>query len=186
MITFHKHLKYYDLQPGQVYWGYLILDIDSEKILLQSLSDENIINYYSLSTQKCLSDDLVPLTFEMVQVISDCYASRMLDKIQQYYYNIIKKEDYIRLRIDYRNGYKESILFISGSSLTYTTGISRNGCAAVKISGICSLVTPGKTEILLNLNELIKVYIEEKDNWTNFIKTLQENRYPFRVVDELQ
>ena len=169
MITFYRHLKYYDLQPGQVYWGYRILEVDSEKILLQSLLDENIINYYSLSTQKCLSDDLIPLTFETVQVIPDCFASRMLDKIQQYYYHIIKKEDYIKLRIDYQNGSKDSILFMSGSCLTYYMGISLNGNASVKISGICSLVTPGKTDILLNLDEIIKVYIEKKDNWSNFV-----------------
>lgn len=176
MITFFKHLREL-LQPGQTYYGFNVLDLDSTKVLLQDKLYPQDINYYSLKTHQCLSDpEIPPLTNNTILIAPCLHAVQQIYEISYYLYRILDNKKYLILKVILGGAEQKKYLFSKDSYLTGTTG-GENGSFGLqaKLSGVIDLTegsSLGIIDVFLNLEDDIKIYIEDRNNWSDFVYKL--------------
>lgn len=176
MITFFKHLREL-LQPGQTYYGFNVLDLDSTKVLLQNRLYPQDINYYSLKTHKCLSDSGIPSLTNDIILVSPClYASQQIYEISYYLYRILDNKKYLILKVILGGSNKKMYLFSKDSYLTIATGGgNRSFGIQAKLSAVIDLTegsSLGIIDVFLNLEDDIKIYLEDRNNWSDFVHKL--------------
>lgn len=177
MITFFKHLREL-LQPGQTYYGFNVLDLDSTKVLLQNRLYPQDINYYSLKTHQCLSDPEIPFLANDTILIAPClHAVRQIAEAANYLYRLLDNRKHLILKVILGEGKEiKKYLFSKDSYLTTTTGGgNRSYGLQAKLSGVIDLTSRsslGIIDVFLNLGDDIKIYVENKNNWSDFVYKL--------------
>lgn len=154
------------------------MDLDSTKVLLQNRLYPQDINYYSLKTHQCLSDPEIPLLTNDTILIAPClHAVQRISEAAFYLYRLLDNREHLILKVILGEGKEiKKYLFSKDSYLTGATG-GENGSFGIqaKLSGVIDLAPEsslGIIDVFLNLEDDIKIYVEDRNNWSDFVYNL--------------